>query len=182
MTIEVKFEDNNEEFRYISFEELLKLDNYNDITFLHCGYNNLTSLPTLPSSLTYLYCGDNNLTSLPTLPSSLTELYCSDNNLTSLPTLPSSLIKLWCGYNKLTSLPTLPSSLNKLWCRENPISEHIDDYFKNDWEKYRKFQQSTFKKFANKLGSWFLECKYNPKYKYCQRRLTEEHKELFGEV
>ena len=55
MTIKVKFEDNNEEFSYISFEELLKLDNYNDITFLHCGYNNLTSLPTLPSSLTELY-------------------------------------------------------------------------------------------------------------------------------
>jgi Leucine-rich repeat (LRR) protein len=182
MTIEVKFEDNNEEFRYISFEELLKLDNYNDITYLYCWNNNLTSLPTLPSSLTELWCGYNKLTSLPTLPSSLTKLECNWNNLTSLPTLPSSLVKLYCNNNKLTSLPTLPFSLTELCCRNNQINSKIDDYFKEDWRKYRKFQQSTLKEFANKLGSWFLECKYNPKYKYCRRRLTKEYKELFGEV
>jgi hypothetical protein len=35
---------------------------------LACGYNKLTSLPTLPDSLTTLVCYDNQLTSLPNLP------------------------------------------------------------------------------------------------------------------
>ena len=82
---------------------------------------NLTSLPTLPSTLTWLSCSGNKLTSLPTLPSTLTELYCSDNQLTSLPTLPSTLTTLYCSNNKLTSLPTLPSSLTHLYCNNNPL-------------------------------------------------------------
>ena len=30
------------------------------------------------------------------------------------------------------------------------------------------------------IGNWFLECKYNPVYKYCKRRLLKEHAELFN--
>ena len=123
MTIEVKFKRSEEYIYYDSFEELSELDNYNDIIYLNCNFNNLTSLPTLPSSLVELDCWKNNT-----------------------------------------------------------ISENIDKYFKRDWKKYREFQHSIFKKFANKIGNWFLECKYNPKYKYCQRRLTKEYDELSGIV
>ena len=136
MGIKVKFEGDGEEINYNSFEELIKLDNYNDIIYLKCSYNKLTSLPTLPSSLEELICRSNNL----------------------------------------TSLPILPSSLEELSCWNNPIDKYIDNYFKGDWEKYRKFQHSV-----NKIGNWFLECKYNPIYRYCQRRLTKEYNELFGE-
>jgi hypothetical protein len=34
-------------------------------------------------------------------------------------------------------------------------------------------------KFANKISEWFLECKYNPKYKYCKDRLNDEYDILF---
>ena len=56
MFIKIKFEGSEENFSYSSFEELLKLNNYNDITYLNCSYNNFTSLTTLPSSLTELDC------------------------------------------------------------------------------------------------------------------------------
>ena len=68
-----------------------------------CGITDLTGLHYF-SNLIKLYCNNNNLTSLPTLPSTLRELYCQNNYLTSLPTLPSSMQKLNCGSNKFTTL------------------------------------------------------------------------------
>ena len=35
------------------------------------------------------------------------------------------------------------------------------------------------KVFANKIGDWYLECKYNPKYKYCKDRINKEYEEAF---
>ena len=89
---------------YDSFDELLQLPNYNEITSINCSNMNLTNLPQLPNCLTYLRCYYNELTSLPLLPNSLTVLYCWNNNLTSLPQLPNSLIKLDCENNNLISL------------------------------------------------------------------------------
>ena len=74
MVIEVKFKDSDKEFKYNSFDELLKLENYHDIVYLNCSCNNLTSLPSsLPPTLKILYCYCNNLTSLP-----LSLLFCRD--------------------------------------------------------------------------------------------------------
>ena len=42
-------------------------------------------------------------------------------------------------------------------------------------EIYYKVNQT----FSNKIGEWFLECKYNPKYKYCRDRVDKEYNELF---
>ncbi len=150
---------------------------------LQCSHNNLSSLPQLPNSLEILYCGRNNLSSLPQLPYSLTCLNCSNNNLSSLPQLPKSLKKLWCWNNNLSSLPQLPNSLKKLDCDNNPIYDYIERYFHGDWKQYREFQHKihniTMKVFANKIGSWYLECKYNPKYKYCKDRINKEYENLY---
>ena len=35
------------------------------------------------------------------------------------------------------------------------------------------------KVFANKIASWFLECKYNPHYKYCRDRVNSGYDKLF---
>ena len=32
---------------------------------------------------------------------------------------------------------------------------------------------------VQKIEEWFLECKYNPKYLYCQKRLKNEYNELY---
>ena len=103
----------------------LLLPHQMQISVLDCSYNQLTSLPDLPTSLTKLHCFHNQLTSLPDLPDSLTTLDCYNNQLTSLPNLPTSLTTLWCHENQLTALPNQLTGLTTLWCANNllPRSE-----------------------------------------------------------
>ena len=71
--ITIVFSDKIKEI-YNSFEEIVKLENYNDIIYINCRNNLISSLPVLPNSLMYLYCNNNILSSLPELPNSLTQL------------------------------------------------------------------------------------------------------------
>ena len=186
--------------KYNSFEEILKLDNYNDIDYIDCSHNWLVNLPELPNSLKYLYCGNNKISSLPELPDSLIELYCYNNNISNLSKLPNLLTCLWCQYNKLSILPKLPNSLKSLWCLSNnlsslpelpitiinilysgnPIYVHIEKYFGGSSKKYNEHNKNMKSKFVNKIENWFLDCKYNPKYLYCRKRLMKEYDELYN--
>jgi hypothetical protein len=219
MNIIIKFNDNIEH-HYESFNEIIELDNYNEIIYIECRHNNLSSLPELPNSLIelrcysnrlyclpklpnsleMLWCSENNISSLPELPNSLKILWCdnnslsnlpeltnsleimgcSNNNLSSLPELPNSLIYFSCNNNNLSSLPELPNSLNFLKYIHNPIHAHICKYFDGKKEKYFEYERNIKRKFSNKIGNWFLECRYNPKYMYCRKRLMKEYKELYG--
>ncbi len=105
-------------YTYNTFNEI---PNYDDIIFMECYCNNLTSLPELPTSLRELYCWDNQLTSLPELPNSLRTLWCYNNQLTSLPNIPNKLRTLNCGINQITLLPDMPNSLKILNCRINKL-------------------------------------------------------------
>lgn len=116
------------------FDSITYLDcSYNQLTSLPalptvflttfvCSFNQLTSLPKLPHLLVSMSCTGNLLSKLPALPLSLAYLDCGQNNLSSLPTLPASLIELYCYYNSLTYLPTLPDSLTTLRCSSNQIN------------------------------------------------------------
>lgn len=95
---------------------------FDNLKYLICNSNNLSSLPKLPSNLLELDCSSNTLSSLPTLPPGLKKLYCTGNTLTSLPALPGTITILWCSINNLTSLPTLPGSLQNLRCYRNNLS------------------------------------------------------------
>ncbi len=61
--------------------------------------------------------------------------------------------------------------------------EYIEKYFNSSWKQYRDFQHKvydlTMKAFANKIGIWYLECKYNPKYLACRKRLKLEYEEMY---
>jgi Leucine-rich repeat (LRR) protein len=219
MTITIKF-NNNTVHNYNSIEEILKIDNYDDIIYIYCAYENLSSLPKLPNSIHELWCSNNNLSRLPELPNSLTKLCCSNNCLAILPELPNSIIYLNCSYNLLSSLPELPNSLiefvcscnnlsslpkipkllKTMWCsnnnlsslpelpnssifiyyHDNPIYIHIENYFNSDRNKYFKYYEHMKRIFSNKIGNWFLECKYNPKYLYCRKRLMKEYDEFYN--
>ena len=148
------------EYYYNSFEEILKLDNYNDITYMDCSNMSLSSLPELPNSLE--------------------ELWCNKNILSSLPELPNTLIYLVCSDNKISSLPELPNSLTRILYIRTPIYTHIGTHFNGDANKYFEHQKKIENIFANKIGDWFLDCKYNPKYLYCRKRLMKEYEELYG--
>ncbi len=95
---------------------------FTSLQYLSCYYNQIATLPTLPSSLTYLDCGYNQFVNPPSLPANLQTFYCYNNQLTSLATLPSTLRYINCSNNRLTALPLLPSSLINLECYSNNIT------------------------------------------------------------
>jgi len=35
------------------------------------------------------------------------------------------------------------------------------------------------KKAVDIISEWFMDCKYNPKYKFCRKRLNKEFDELY---
>ncbi len=86
------------------------------------GTGQLTSLPTLPSSLLELNCSNNLLTSLPSIPSNLQGLSCKGNLLTTLPVLPTFMSGLEASYNNISCLPFLPEVPNDIFLQGNPIS------------------------------------------------------------
>ena len=115
----------NLEYKY-HYDSFHLISYYDNIVYLDCSYNNLTSLPELPNSLQILYCGSNQLSLLPELPNSLQHLSCNYNQLTKLPKLPNGLQILKCEYNQLVLLPELPNSLKLLSCRYNRYKLYND--------------------------------------------------------
>ncbi len=140
MVVTVKYIDDSEEYNFDSIEQIINNDN---VIYIDCFYNNLTSLPTcinnfynlqefccshnyltsLPKNMNFpnlqeFYCNNNKLTSLPenmNFPN-LQMFVCSNNNLTSLPENMSfpKLQEFNCSYNKLTSLPACINKFSKL--------------------------------------------------------------------
>lgn len=95
---------------------------FDNLDTLECAFNQLTSLPPLPSGLQRLRCFNNDLAVLPDLPATLVRLDCQYNNLTALPALPPGLTRLETNSNQITALPALPVSLTYLNCDHNQIT------------------------------------------------------------
>ena len=111
-----------------SFTSIDGVQFFDDLTYLSCWGQNLTSLPELPDGLLRLSCFGNQLTSLPELPDGLIELQCFNNQLTSLPSLPEGLLILQVAGNMLTNLPQLPQGLPYINIMENPLLECVSNY------------------------------------------------------
>ncbi|MFY7965959.1 MAG: hypothetical protein ACOVO1_13760, partial [Chitinophagaceae bacterium] len=94
----------------------------NNLNYLSCYNNFITSIPNLPNNLYTLECSNNFISSIGVLPSSLTTLSCSYNKLVSLPNLNNKLINLVCTNNELTTLPLLPQSISIIDCSNNLIT------------------------------------------------------------
>lgn len=167
---------------------------------LVCNNNNLTELPILPYGLKELYCIRNKLTKLPDLPDQLTALWCQFNKLKSLPELPDTLYTLVCDCNKLTEFPVVPIGVQTLHCSYNNIKvlPYIPKFVRLYEEGGMKFNDNPFcdfivkrydgnmnkymkeKKAIDTISDWFMNCKYNPRFKYCRKRLQTEFSELYN--
>ena len=145
---------------------------------LHCTNNKLAILPQIPKKLGWLYASDNNLTQLPKLSLNMRILYCSNNKLNKLPELPRKVKYLYCINNNITDLPDMPENLHYILYDNNPIYDFIDEYFEGCKNLYFEWKTQFKKKYVSKLSNWFLECKYNPKYKYCRDRVNANYDEL----
>ena len=193
MNIIYKFIDNDEDYITQTFDDIVNLENYNDIRYIDCGYNELNVLPPLPTKIEILWCEYNLLNVLPPLPESLKELYCYRNRLKELPNLPKGLTELWCFNNKLTFLQPFPTTLIEAYCNNNRLQlvpvfldslvidysgNPVYNYIQNKCGGYIDMYHDENKIFANKISGWFLECRENPIYKYCRDRLNREYDEL----
>ena len=168
----------------------------NSLKYLICPYNKLSCLPELPSNLLSLNCEGNLLTKLPKLPDKLDTLLCGKNLLSYLPDLPDSLLELYCESNKLIYFPNLPKRIYEeyefvfptiyddgmcyYYFKNNPIADFIVKYFNRNVHQYNIWKKKMDTKFVIKIEKWFLECKYNPKYKYCRNRLKNEYNEMYN--
>ena len=58
MKIEIKYQNDNIEYKFNLFENI---NDYDKVIYINCSYNyhQLTLLPELPNSLKYLYCINN---------------------------------------------------------------------------------------------------------------------------
>lgn len=63
---------------------------------------------------------------------------------------------------------------------DNTIESHdiLDKVF---WYKAELNHHLKLKKNCNKIGEWYLEHKYNPKYKFCRDRLVKEYDQLYND-
>lgn len=209
MSFAITYKEDGDPIKYDNFTTQIKsLENYNYITGLycsstalsdsiklnhlpalpenlrelHCMYNGLLSLPPLPENLRVLYCFSNYIEEIPDLPESLEYLWCSCNRLKRLPKLHEGLKEFYCDNNKLSFLPLLPYSLKFHCYVANPIGDYIDKNFESDWKKYRDYQHKNYKNSIDKISEWFLECKYNPKYLYCRKRLIKQYNDLYYDL
>ena len=137
---------NNSRKSVSSFNEIIHLDNYDLIESIYCYSCDLDKLPSLPKALV--------------------KLSCFGNNFKYLPELPGTLRFLWCENNfNLIDIPELPQAIDTFSYINTPIHGFIMEYFDCNISKYQDWKYKYQKKFANKIQSWYLDCKYNPNLK-----------------
>ena len=83
----------------------------------------ITSLPSLPSTLLKLFCSFTQIIELPALPSRLQTLVCCATQITKLSELPPRLQELSCHNTQITELPELPPTLYYVDCHNTQITE-----------------------------------------------------------
>ena len=175
--------------RFLNLKELPEELPFNLIT-LDCSYNQIKKLPKLPDSLTVLDCSHNKIKELPSImPSYIRFIYCSYNKIKTINIKNNdTLIYIDCQYNKLIDLPTLtnikgkykyicyddtitPYLVLRISINNNPIHNILINLFDYNIDKYTEFMHKAYKIYADKIGQWFLDCKYDPQYKYCREKL-----------
>lgn len=169
-----------------------------NLELLNFEYNQVKILPKLPPKLKILKFTNNKISKLPEVPKTLQMLWCGNNNIKVFPDSiqyvdfhkPNHEYRmLECRYfgNCFVKSPWQANFLcGKSHCYSGhdgneryrdaygPIYEFIDVYCARDFVKYVKY-----KKVIQKIEKWFLDCKYNPKYRYCQRKVMKDYNGLY---
>lgn len=161
---------------------------------LICKNTSIIELPELPNSLETIDCSNNKIIKLPNkLPSNLELLNCGNNKLKYLPDTLGDFI-IYADNNELVDIPESylkytghPMVKPGYSFDNNPVNDMIEKYFKygkQGWlyelKNYIEFRKKYQKKFVLKIENWFLNCKYNPKFKYCRNMLKKDYDNLYS--
>lgn len=179
----------------------------NNIMSLSINNCNLENIPVFPQGISFLDIRYNYIKYLPELPPKITEFHASHNNLSILPDKIPDKIRLFdVSYNNLEDLPyNLIRKHKTCWItyKHNKVYDTINDtynnnlddyltyheyriiiqkYFNGNLTKFIDFKTKSEKKFANKIGTWFLKCKYNPEYKYCRNWVEKTYADTYNSI
>ena len=120
---------------------------------------------------------------MPELPNTLKRLDCANNKLDNLPIiLPHVIACLKCCDNNLHDLPLNINHVKYyLNIKDNPIWDNVYMPLTGpSWlQLYENIKRRSYTRLCNRIGEWYLECKYNPEYKQCRKKLKSEYEELF---
>lgn len=149
----------------------------------------IAELPPIPDSVTVIAIEATPISKLHNVPRNIDYLRLSNTNINELP-----LSVIWCNRYINANILKKGRSLaiyalncplfNKTSDKYYPIqcAIHIM-YIRNYIHHYIKYDlEPVVKKSVKKIEDWFLECKYNPKYKYCKKRLMNECEELYDDI
>lgn len=171
---------------------------------LDCSNNYLVELPELPPTLKYINLKCNTITDVPpSLINCNMSGYDDSDDAFNYYFVENNIF----GKNRRMKLKLeLGKVLNPMFNFKYERQQHgcylfripeKDNIFNNDaYYTYKKFGSGKPQKVKlNMIGAimkrlklykavpiienWFLECKYNPKYGYCQRRLQSQYDEMF---
>lgn len=170
---------------------------------LNCNNCRLNRLPILPNNLIVLRCNNNiNIDKIKNITKKLKYLNCSNTNIYDFE---KTILKCDLIYNHDHLLLHLDDrnymASNSFEIKNTPFEKKILKIFDRKQNKsdsiifykydissennpvnlYYKFIDNYKKIYCDKIGDWFLDCKYNPKYKYCRDRLMKEYDELYSE-
>lgn len=168
----------------------------NSLEVLYCHDNDIECLESLPDELISIFASDNEITKIINFPKSLQHIECQNNKLKYLPELPNGISGFHLNDNELIDIPnnyyTVYDELRRksnmginnigpewsLW--NNPICTLINHNFDNNTENYINWKLKMQKVFVRKIEDWYLECKYNPEYLVCKKRIEKEYNELYS--
>jgi hypothetical protein len=179
-----------------------------NLYYIDCSYNQLRKLFVLYDKIKFINCNHNRIKKLPLISKTVEELHCSHNMINKFPLIemPSCIARIDIRSNNIKKLPNIllqyPCLNNNNCDRKlntycNPVYKEI---FSRKYDIYKDMvikdgivnSESCSKdgdclihiyfkhKYIRKIETWFLDCKYNPKYLYCRKRLMKEYDELYN--
>jgi hypothetical protein len=148
-----------------NISDLTGIECFTDLTTLHCGSNQLTSLDlTSNTDLAWLQCSDNQITILDLSNNiNLKYLYCSINQITNLDLSNNiNLIDLFCDNNQLNSIDLNNNThLSDLFVEENQIT-NLDLSQNDSLTRFNCWSnQLTNLNLSNNTSLEVLYCGYN---------------------
>jgi hypothetical protein len=165
---------------------------------LYCSNNKITYLPCLPLTIKLFTFNNNNIQKFTKnmaifmkyiIKKKNSNGYFNNNIELYAPNLKNYgytciivgdknfklLFNLFTGSPFIYSMMKYRDDLDAYYKQNIPNIDKIIEYYEKNPDKSVDGCNAV-----EKIENWFLECKYNPKYLYCRKRLMEEYEELYN--
>lgn len=157
------------------------------LIWLECPYNPLKVLPRLPNNLRYLAVNNTQIETILNIPPYLHSLDISHTNVSTLPNIGHYHIKSFkAHYSKLREMPSITIldhyiNINLSSYTGTPLYNMIENEYGSITYRYIYELREKQIKAANKIGQWYLDVSYDPKYANCRKRVMRQFDDDYGD-